>query len=129
MKEARRVSKGMRSLMSRRARDNSFVGCPRVGDLLLTATFTQAAEPRGAVGLTLSRDDAKGAWIVGVTPGTPAAKARLQPGDRILAIDYKLVVGHEEAIRAIAASKPGSPMRFDIDRQGLQGALWAVVAT
>lgn len=65
--------------------------------------------------------------ILTVTPGTPASKARLQPGDRILTIDGKTVAGHEDVMRLVGLSKPGANIHFDIDRQGLTGSIWAVV--
>src|SRR3954462_3996586 len=97
--------------------------------MLLPTTSALANEPRGAVGITLSLDDTNGAWIIGVTPGTPAARSRLQAGDQILAIDGTPVKGPADVARVIYASEPGSRIRFDIDRQGLQGPLWVVVGT
>lgn len=91
---------------------------------ICTADETQ---PRGAIGIMLSPNDTGGALILSVTPGTPAAMARLQSGDRILTIDSTTVKGHEDVIRLIGSAKPGSNIHLDIDRQGLQGSMWAIV--
>lgn len=102
--------------------------------LLVTSDFTIAqvtdnSDPRGAVGITLSPNDTGGALILSVTPGTPAATARLQAGDRILTVDGKSVAGHEDVMRLVSSKKPGSNIHFDIDRQGLTGSIWAVVGS
>ncbi len=100
-----------------------------MGVISAIAQDANNSEPRGAIGITLSPNDTGGALILSVTAGTPAAKARLQPGDRILTIDGKSVAGHEDVMRIVSFGKPGSNMHFDIDRHGLQGSIWAVIGS
>ncbi|MCD8488392.1 MAG: trypsin-like peptidase domain-containing protein [Desertifilum sp.] len=66
-------------------------------------------------GLTVSTD--KGVLIVGVTPNAPAAKAGLQVGDIIQAIDGQPMTSFDGVQRAIEAQSVGSQLRFEILRQ------------
>jgi regulator of sigma E protease len=91
--------------------------------------ITLTLEGAGAVGLLLpprgaSRDTLLASLQVltepvldRVVPDYPAARAGLQSGDRILAIDGDRVATWGEVVRRIQAS-PGAPLRLDIERAG-----------
>jgi S1-C subfamily serine protease len=76
------------------------------------------------VGLTLADNGAGRIQVVSVQPASPAAKARLQPGDRVLAVDGHKPTSAVEVIRKVQASTPGARFKFDVDREGLEGSLW-----
>lgn len=57
-----------------------------------------------------------------VEADTVAAKAGLQPGDRIVAIDGRKVATWAEAVTAISA-RPGELMRIGIERGGLESQI------
>lgn len=80
---------------------------------------------RAALGVTFSKSAHGGVRILGVVAGSPAAKAGLKVGDRILAIDDQPVTSYNEVVRLIGESRPGSDMKIDVDRYGLEGTLHA----
>jgi S1-C subfamily serine protease len=80
---------------------------------------------RAALGVTFSKSAHGGVRILRVVAGSPADKAGLKIGDRILAIDDQPVGGYNEVVRLIGESQPGSDMKIDVDRYGLQGTLHA----
>jgi carboxyl-terminal processing protease len=73
----------------------------------------------GGVGIQI---DVRDGWIVVVTPlpGTPAEKAGIQFGDRVVAIDGKVTRGwtQEEASKALRGKK-GSRVALTIERPGV----------
>src|SRR6185369_630510 len=82
----------------------------------LTTTLTPKKEetefgPVGRAGIVPLEDP-----IVGkVTPGSIAAKAGLQPGDRIVGVNGKPIRQYAEFVNAILESK-GAPMTLDLQR-------------
>lgn len=85
---------------------------------------------RGYVGLTLTTPtretyesygldpDVGGALVNAVTPGGPADRAGLQVEDVITSINGERVENSTEATRIVAAVRPGSAIRMEIDRNG-----------
>ena len=59
-----------------------------------------------------------GALVGDVTPGSPAAKAGLQRGDVILALNGKPVSGPDELSLRISETAPGTPVHLKIFRNG-----------
>jgi regulator of sigma E protease len=57
-----------------------------------------------------------------ITTDSPAAKAGLQAGDRILTVDGTPVAGWRQLVEAIRA-RPGLPLRLDLQRNGQNLAL------
>lgn len=56
--------------------------------------------------------------VVGdVLPGSPAAEAGLQPGDRILAVDGEPVDSFED-LQLVVRDSPGVPLVFTVERDG-----------
>jgi serine protease Do len=72
----------------------------------------------------------RGALVADVWPGSPAEKAGLEPGDVLLAIDGNAINARffEEiplVYQSIAELKPGSTVRFDVQRLGKTRAVEA----
>lgn len=59
--------------------------------------------------------------------GTPLAKAGLQIGDKILALDDKECANTRDALRALAAATSGSKLSIKLERAGAQRSLNIVV--
>ena len=70
-----------------------------------------------ARGLELD-DGQDGVVIRQVYPGFPGAKAGLEPGDVVVALDDQVVEDSEGLIRAIGGHKPGDTVRLDVLRDG-----------
>jgi putative serine protease PepD len=73
---------------------------------------------RAYIGLTTSQDAEKGAIVVGVATGGPAAAAGLQTGDRILTIAGKEIDDANALTDRIAAHKPGEVVEIRVRRAG-----------
>ncbi len=67
-----------------------------------------------------SVEDDKGVLVQGVSPGSPAEKAGLKAGDRIVAINGKQVRNLEEMMTLYAELEPGKPAEFTLIRNGEQ---------
>lgn len=85
------------------------------------------AVTRGFIGITpqdvtpelaesLKLDAARGSLVATVNRGSPAEKAGMKPGDVISSIDGKPIQDSVAAMAAIAALKPGSPVKFGVIR-------------
>lgn len=70
---------------------------------------------RGALGVPT---DGSGVRVGKVEPGSPAEKAGIQPGDRILAIDGTPVREAAELLRALGGYQVGERVLLSIERQG-----------
>jgi serine protease Do len=66
----------------------------------------------------LGLKEAHGALIGNVSPNGPGAKAGLQSGDVVTAIDGRPVEGMEDLTMAVVAKAPGSTVTLDIVRNG-----------
>jgi S1-C subfamily serine protease len=75
---------------------------------------------RGFLGIRLRRDrnlaDSVGITVHGVVSGSPAEKAGIRPGDRILAIDGEYVHTSDEVTEHIRAMGPGEDVELTIAR-------------
>jgi serine protease Do len=69
------------------------------------------------------REDARGALITEVVPGSPAARAGVHPGDVIVTIDGQGVQSGRDVSLVVADAKPGSPLRLGLLREGRRIAL------
>ncbi|HET6519900.1 MAG TPA: RIP metalloprotease RseP [Geminicoccaceae bacterium] len=54
-----------------------------------------------------------------VTPGSPAAVAGLEPGDRILAVDGRPIASFEE-LQELVRFSPGEPLALTVSRDGVE---------
>ncbi|MDE2575197.1 MAG: DegQ family serine endoprotease [Rhodospirillales bacterium] len=70
-----------------------------------------------------------GALVASVQPDSPAAKAGLQPGDIIQAVDGKPIGTPRDLAIDIADMKPGSPAKLAVVRDGTPRHVDVVVAT
>jgi serine protease Do len=64
----------------------------------------------------LKRPD--GALVSAVEPGSPAAKAGLEPGDVILKFNGKEIVNATDLPVEVGDSKPGTSVKLDLFREG-----------
>lgn len=88
-------------------------------------TQTEVAK-RAALGVTLSKSaHGGGVRVLRVVSGSPADKAGLKIGDRIVGVDDNPATSYNELIRLIGESRPGSDLKIDVDRYGLEGTLHA----
>ncbi len=60
----------------------------------------------------------QGALVASVVPGSPAAKAGVQPGDVILSASGKTLDEFKQLSRTIAATRAGTEVRLGVQRQG-----------
>lgn len=66
----------------------------------------------------LGLKEAKGALVASVTPGDPADKAGIKPGDVIIAVEGKVVKDASDLTRKIGNLLPGSKVRIGLWRKG-----------
>jgi serine protease Do len=67
---------------------------------------------------SFSLDSPRGALVSRVEPGMPAARAGLEPGDVILAVDGEPVADSAVLSRLIASRKPGERVKLELLRKG-----------
>ncbi len=63
-------------------------------------------------------DAQNGAGIVAVQPGSPAAKAGLQPNDVITKFNNTTITGSSDLQQAVRSQKPGDTVTLTVDRNG-----------
>lgn len=79
---------------------------------------TQQIDRALAAALRLGNSDGAGALVATVAPDSPAAKAGLQAGDVLRAVDGQKLADPRALARVVAAFKPGSDAKFDVLRDG-----------
>ena len=91
-----------------------------IGAMLLIAFATFAATAHAQhMGLVVRDSKAPpGAVVAVVTPGSPAARAELQTGDVIVAVQGAAVTDAEQFVRASHAVAPGSSVALRVSRGG-----------
>jgi serine protease Do len=72
--------------------------------------------------------ESRGALVSGVERDSPAAKAGLQPGDVVLAVDGKAVKSPRDLARTVAEYKPGSRTELKLWRDGAERSMAIEVA-
>jgi carboxyl-terminal processing protease len=81
--------------------------------------FQLTTDPRfSGIGVTV-QGQARGLVIASVIPNTPAARAGLRPGDKIVAVGDKLLAGHpsDYGINLIKG-EPGTRVQITVERDG-----------
>jgi serine protease Do len=73
-------------------------------------------------------DRPEGALVASVEKGSPAAKAGLQPGDVIRAVNGQPIVGSGDLPAIVGMSKPGERVQLDVWREGGKVQLTAQLA-
>jgi membrane-associated protease RseP (regulator of RpoE activity) len=73
--------------------------------------------------------DTRGVLVGGVEPGGPAAKAGIQVGDVIRAVDGQAVAEPSALRLAVAAIKPGDRVKLNVLRDGAEKEFTATVGT
>jgi serine protease Do len=79
---------------------------------------TQPVNTAMAAALRLPKGEQAGALVAGVENDSPAAKAGVQPGDVIRAVDGKSVADPRDLAIGIADLHPGSEAKLDLLRDG-----------
>jgi S1-C subfamily serine protease len=104
--------------------------------LLFAAVATVQAQPRddqpqgqrGFLGVFVSpSQNDKGLMVGDVTPDSPAAKAGLKRGDRIVKMDDKDVRDAETFLQAIAGKKSGDQVKIGVMREDKEETLTATI--
>jgi len=104
--------------------------------LLVAAGLVASAQPprdtdapRGFLGILLgpAEQGAQGVLVRDVTPDSPAAKAGLKRGDRIVKLDDEDVRDVEKFLRTLAGKKPGDKLNLGIVRDGKEQSVAATV--
>jgi membrane-associated protease RseP (regulator of RpoE activity) len=93
-----------------------------VSVLELTLAATPDGRPQGALGLSTApapaSGAARGALVQAVSPGGPAERAGLRPGDLITGVDRQPVASPEELVRALAGRAPAAAVALGLLRGG-----------
>jgi S1-C subfamily serine protease len=85
---------------------------------------------RAFLGVTNSTtDNQSGAQVTGVVPGGPAAKAGLEQGDKIVAIDSRPISSSDDVSAAVAAHRPGQQAKVTVIRGGNRRTLTVTLGT
>ena len=76
--------------------------------------------PQGARLGAYLESNSSGVWVRQVAPGSAAAAAGLRPGDRIVALNGRVVRRAGEVIRGVRLHADGQPLLLTVDRGGEQ---------
>lgn len=90
--------------------------------VLLQPVSTEVAESLGLAG-------EGGALIANVEADSPAAKAGLQPGDVVRAVNGKPLESVKALARAVADTRPGSTLRLEVNREQKSRDVRVVIGT
>jgi serine protease Do len=90
--------------------------------VLLQPVSTDVAESLGLAG-------EGGALVANVEPDSPAAKAGLQPGDVVRAVNGKPLDSVKALARAVADSRPGSTLTLEVSRDQANRSLKVLLGT
>lgn len=91
--------------------------------------WSAAFAPRPRIGVVLGGGDGPGIGVTAITPGSPAERAGLRVGDRLLALDGRSLEGgssreRRESLQEILADfEPGQRVRLEYQRDGRKAAV------
>jgi serine protease Do len=86
----------------------------------------QAQRIDPAMAAALGLKDHSGALVASVEPGTPAAKAGIQPGDVIVQVNGTAISNPRDLAVDVADVKPGDPLKLQVLRNGSETTLATV---
>jgi serine protease Do len=78
---------------------------------------------------SLKMNEARGAIVSDITPGGPAAKAGVKPGDVVLSVDGQPVEDSSDLSHEIATKGPDTKVTLDVLRDGSEKTLDATLGT
>jgi serine protease Do len=78
---------------------------------------------------SLKMRDSKGAIVSEVTPGSPAEKAGMKPGDVVLAADDRPVQDNGDLSRYISTRPPGTNVKLKVFRDGAEKTISVTLGT
>jgi S1-C subfamily serine protease len=78
----------------------------------------QPAQVTPQLAQELGLRETSGILVYGVSPGGPAAEARVQPGDILVAIDGKSLATVEDLFASLREKRPGQTVRLTLTRGG-----------
>jgi len=84
---------------------------------------------RAVLGITMSETADGVVRVSGVRPNSPADEAGLRPGDVLLAIDGREIFTAQDVTRMVGRHVPGESVRLDVDRDGQNDKVEAVLAS
>ena len=109
-------------------RVSCFVLVAAVGAVLGLSDRTAAQEPRGFLGVTVApADGGRGVIIKDVTADSPAARAGLKVGDRVVKVGDQDVKDAEAFVKTVSARKPGDKLAMTVQRDGKEQTLTATL--
>lgn len=79
------------------------------------------------LGVTLAGDNHGHVWIRSVIAGSPADRAHLRPGDRLIAMNESSIRSYADAVRFINRHHPDEEVTIAFDRDGTHGGTTAVL--
>jgi serine protease Do len=85
------------------------------------------APARGWLGVLLSDEEGEGVMVTGVKENSPAQKAGLQEGDRILELDGQKIARSQDVRRAMRALEAGDAVQIKIQRKSQEKTLKATL--
>lgn len=103
----------------------ALAGLARVAGGLAGARGLPPPAPRGSLGLEV-RDRDGTAEVVAVLQGSPAARAGMRPGDRIVRCQDTYITSSAELLRAAAGLAAGQEVRLGVRRDGRERAVGLV---
>ena len=120
---------GINAAISSRAPNIGFAVPINMATAILPQLRERGRVTRGYIGVMLRDVDpdmqrwlglasAHGALVQDVTDNSPGARAGIRPYDVIVAVDGSTVTNHDDLIREIAASRPGSTRSLQLLRDG-----------
>ena len=87
------------------------------------------APQRAVLGITMSETPDGVVRVSSVRPNSPADQAGLRPSDVLLAIDGREIFTAQDVTRTVGRHVPGESVRLDVDRDGQNDKVEAVLAS
>ena len=83
--------------------------------------------PRAYLGITMSETPDGVVRVSSVRPDSPAAEAGVRPGDVLLSLDGREIYAAQDVSQMVARHNPGDSVELNIDRNGRNDRLEAVL--